>query len=416
MLRQDEEVSSHNTHQQSSSEMMLYQLLYEGLNPNLRLPAPVTPTPAVQEANLIDLDSEHRTNPVPTAEELARQAVEEKRRQEEEQREWIKHQHQVITQEEQNEKFRCKDFDDHVYLVTQGEGQSYEFLKNRIGALRPLAEPIPRFDNTFKQGLPRRNPQYGGQSLFDTVLLNPNLTSANKFELIVLLFDLGYNVYYTNLLVNPLVQYVVQDDSFNLLLEHLYFWVLRDKKIQVDSLVESSIWKKLIAISKGCMVFDVLLETANSDFRKLFDFINTWMEQMESPDEIIKRCEYMEKAIISPQLMQFIPDIFKIGKLRVFDIVIERIRDNREQYDEYLRAPDPDGILTRALNFLNTHRKPLFKGGFGTTKSSTIYDTIPRDIDLASQLHNQEKTRFSEYLAEKLDQNGKFSLLSYFKL
>jgi len=416
MLRQDEERSLNNKQQQGSTEMMMYSLMYGGLNPNLQLP-PLVPAITQDDGVVAQNNVTPAPVPAPTQEELLQQAEEERRRREEEQREWIKHQAYLITQEEQNEKVRSKNFDDHVYLINNGLGHSYDHLKNRLGSLMPLTDPIPRFNNSFRQGLPRRSPQYGGESLFDIILQNTNLSSANKFELIVLLFDLGYAPYYMTLLINPLVQFILQDNQFNLFLEHLYLWALRDGKIEQEPLVEQAIWKKLIGMNKGCLLFDALLEATRSNYRKLFDYIDVWMGMLESPDDIINRCKYIEEAIVNPQLAKYVPDIYKMGKVRVFDIVIDRIRENREQYNEYLRAPDPNGMLTRALNFLNTHRNPLMWGGFGSTKSSSIYDMVQTDLDLARQLHDKEKIRFREDLHIKLGQDlEKHSLLSYFKL
>ncbi len=312
---------------------------------------------------------------------------------------------------------RCKNFDDHVFLIANGQGQSYEYLKNRLGALMPIVEPIERFAGSFRRGLPKRSPQYGGESLFDVILQNTNLTSANKFELLAVLLDLGYYPFYMTLLVNPLIQYLLQDDTFNLFLEHLYSWCLRDRKLDLEPFVEQAIWKKLISLNKGCQIFDALLEASRSNSRKVFDYIDVWMTQLESPDEIINRVKYIEQAIDSLQLAKYLPDIYKIAKVRVFDIVIDKISENREQYNEYLRAPDPNGVLTRSLDFLNTHRNSFFWGGFGSTKSKSIYGMLQTDVDLARQMHDKEKIKFREDLNAKLGEDQeKRSILSYFKL
>lgn len=411
MLRQDEQGGANNG--QSSTEIMM-KLLSVGFSPYLNeiiqqqqetlAPLAEAVAPVVEQVQL-------------TAEQLAAQLAEEKRRLEEEKNEWIKRQADALRQEEQNEKFRVKNFDDHAFLVTQGAGQSYEMLRNRIDALSPLLDPIPRFCNSPKQGLPRSSRQCGSLSMFDTVLQNSNLTVQNKYELLVRLFDLGYHLYYKMLLIEPLIQVLLQDDGFNVMLWHLYRWSLRDGGTETDLSTEMQIWRKVIADGNGCELFDALCASSSLNPRRFFEYVELWMNMMKSPVEIINRCRYIEHAISNSRMAHHVSDVYKLGKLRLFDIVIEIIKENRDAYSDYLRAPDPNAGLAQALEFLKTHRNSVLKGGFGATKSSCIYEMIPSDIDLARQMHEKEKVRFREELYQKIhNEMDARPLLSFIKI
>lgn len=188
--------------------------------------------------------------------------------------------------EDQEETQRLSIYDAHRSLITKVSELEFLELQQQVTALAPLTNPIPRYQETHKKGIPLAPD--GKTTLFFSILNSKKFDNATKYHLVQLLIDTkGYSEYFNLLLSSPILELLVIEaqpkplpapneqgviilpDQFSVL--NAVFQHAVKCRMQFDKPVEQQIYPALILLGLGMDIFNYHYEqrTANETMQFL---------------------------------------------------------------------------------------------------------------------------------------------------
>lgn len=125
----------------------------------------------------------------------------------------------------------------------------------------------------------------------------------------------------------------------------------------------------------------------------LFAFVSVWLNAFYQLDDIVAESLYIEKAILATRFAPFVNLIHKIAAMQILEIA--------------LQSNVSTNCSDEVTKFLQTHRRSIWQGGIGSTKSFQIWGLITQgNMSKATEMFENEQKTFEMEFKNVIVQNA----------